>query len=47
MTTTYKVIESGEVLEVSEIRTNVKTIEKQSIIDEIARLQLLLDEFTK
>jgi len=47
---TYKIIkdeQEKEALEITETSENKKVIDKESIVLEIARLQLLLDKFLK
>lgn len=48
MTLTYKIIQDTqdkEAIEITDTVQNKKVIDKQSIVDEIARLQNLLDKF--
>ena len=50
MTTTYKIIKDAnqkEAVEITDTNVNVRTIDKQSIVDEMVKLQELLDKFPK
>ena len=50
MAETYKIIkdEQGrDALEITDVMQSRRVIDKQSIIDEIARLQVLLSKFSK
>jgi len=49
MTKTYKLVQDEqkrEALEITETEERKKVIDKQSVVDEIARLQALLSKFT-
>ena len=50
MTTTYKIVKDAnqkESVEITDTNVNVRTIDKQSIVEEMVRLQALLDRFPK